>query len=110
LSGCNTSSNNEIEIVSHHIETKTEYINEGGHIGVGEAKDVTGTIRNIADRNIDRVTITVHFYDSSNELLQTKTTTVSYLAKGQTVDFKVDFNVFEPYYAQYDHYTVSVST
>lgn len=118
LSGCNennTSGSNEIEIVSHNIETKTTYlnkvgINEPGYSGVGETKEVTGTIKNIANRNIDRVSITVRFYDSGNDLLRTETTTVSYLAKGETGNFKVDFNVFEPYYAQYDHYTVSVST
>lgn len=117
LSGCNTNtlSNNEIEILSHNMETKMAYlskigINEPGYTGYGETHEVTGTIKNIADRNIDRVSITIRFYDSSNGLLHTETAIVSYLAKGETDNFKADFNQFEPYYAQYDHYTVSVST
>jgi len=118
LSGCNEnkiSGSNEIEIVSHSMETKIAYlsklgINEPGYNGVGETHEVTGTIKNIANRNIDTVRVTVRFYDSGNDLLRTEITTVSYLAKGETDNFKVDFNEFEPYYAQYDHYTVSVST
>jgi len=107
LSGCNEQSvSNEIEIVSHNIETKTTFlnkvgINEPGYSGVGEAHEVTGVIKNIADRNIDRVIITVRFYDSDNDLLHTETAIVSYLAKGETDNFKVDFNVFEPYYARF---------
>jgi len=116
LSGCNEQSvSNEIELLSHNMETKTTYlskvgINEPGYTGVGEVHEVTGIIKNIADRNIDRVSITVSFYDSDNNLLHTETAIVSYLAKGETDNFKADFNVFEPYYEQYDHYTISIST
>ena len=104
LSGCNqntTSNNNstsEIEIVSHKIEDK-------GYMGW----KVSGTIKNIADRNIDKVTIRVRFYDSDNELLITKTDTVSYLANGETADFEVYYGDWEQYYDQYDHYTIFTS-
>lgn len=122
LSGCNednSSGNNQIQILNHKIETKhgsysttfnTGYGTQMEYVLDGDYKEVTGTIKNIADRNINRVTITVRFYDNDNELLATKTTTVSYLANGVTSDFSVVFGDIEAYYDQYNHYKISIST
>lgn len=117
LSGCNeqektngnTQTTKEVEIVSHNVERK-EYSSDGSVYGY----EVTGVIKNIGNRNLDQVTITVKFYDSDNELLCTKKDYVSYLAKGETDNFEVLYSNFyyipDPYLEQYDHYAISIST
>jgi len=118
LSGCNEQSmSNQIQILDHKIETKhgsytatikVSYGTQNKYVLDGDYKEVTVTIKNIANKNIDKVTITVRFYDNDNELLSTKTKTVSYIAKEETRNFSVVFGDVEPYYDQYDHYNISV--
>jgi len=103
LSGCNENTNGNITPKSKEIEIVSHNIEDAGWLGWR----VYGTIKNIADRNIDTVTITVRFYDKDNDLLIIKETKVYYLAKGNTDDFEVRYQTYEKYFDQYDHYTVS---
>lgn len=122
LSGCSQQSgddnadNDELQLVSHDIETKTGAYgistNSGATMGYGEYKEVTGTIKNIADETIDQMTIKVQFYDSDNELLLTRSVpsnSINSLAKDETADFSVVYGADEQNYDRYDHYTISLS-
>jgi hypothetical protein len=98
LSGCNEQSSNSgnIQIDSH----TTRYW--------GNAIEVYGTVKNVADKNIDYAEVTVKFYDKDNELLITKNDQVQYIGNGATKSFSVSYYNDERYFDQYDHYTVSV--
>ncbi|MCJ7572516.1 MAG: FxLYD domain-containing protein [Candidatus Thermoplasmatota archaeon] len=95
LSGCNTNSGNII-IVRHNIDKQSWAIT------------VSGTVKNIADNNVDYAEVTVKFYDSDNELLITKTTQIGYIGNGETKGFQVYYSSSDKYFSLYDHYTVSV--
>ena len=116
LSGCqenNISDNlidasNEVQLVSHSIRIAQGWCDIPNGMQVMEVRLVSGTIKNIAGRNIDTVYVRVRFYDWDNKLLFTSTTTVSYLGRGLTDDFSVQYCSNEPYYETYDHYTIEV--
>lgn len=91
---------NELEVLSHSIRTLT--------LGSWEAKRVEGDIKNIGDRNIDKATITVKFYDSYDILLNTEKDYVFNLDVEKTDHFVVSYDNSDPYYDQYDRYTISV--
>ena len=90
--------NNEIQILSQNITEDNSF------------KAVYGTIKNIANRDIDEVVVRVRFYDIDNGLLNTEIATVNHLAKGATGNFSVTYWYYEPGFDEYDHYTVSIST
>ncbi len=102
LSGCTehmgNTANSEIQILSQNIK------------GDDSFKAVYGSIKNVANREIDEVTVKVRFYDIADGLLWTETTTVNHFAKGETRNFTVTYWYYEPNFDLYDHYTVSVST
>lgn len=119
LSGCeqqlSNTGNSEVQIVNNGMELTLgnyTYTNSDGTTTStwGNVKRVYGTIKNIGNRTIPLVTVTVKFYGSDNRLLTTKTAIFRYMESGEYVGFDANFGENEPYYDQYDHYTVSVST
>ena len=106
LSGCNErqslSDTDEVELVSYSVVTRDE---QGNKIGDGFVHNddanryrVTGTVKNIAGRNLDRITITARFYDKDNEFLHSENATVWKLTKGATDDFSISYYSFEKYF------------
>jgi len=102
LSGCTehmeSAVNKDVQILSQNIKGDSSF------------KAVYGEIKNIANREIDEVTVKVNFYNVSNVLLYTKTTTIIHLAKGATGNFSVNYWYYESGFDEYDHYVVFVST
>jgi len=106
LSGCNEAQTSgdidEVEIVSYSVETRDEFGNKIGdgfvHHDDANRYKVTGTMKNIADRNLDRITVTARFYDSDNEFLHSENATVWKLTKGATDDFSISYYSFEKYF------------
>ena len=100
FSGCQEKDSGYIQIASHNIRDNMH--------GFGSGKEVYGTVKNVADKNVDYAEVTVKFYDKDNELLITKNQQVQYIGNGATKSFSVFYYNYEKYYDQYDHYTVSV--
>jgi hypothetical protein len=107
FSGCQE---NSTELVSHNTRKTTGFCNCYGSYRNEEILEVYGTIRNVANRNIDKVTIKVIFLDKDNNELIQGTDTINYLGKNDTADFVVQYCKCHAYYNNYDHYTISIST
>ena len=107
LSGCNETTNNGdttedsdlVELVNYYIETfgaelgmKPEKIGDG-FVHDERAKNgyykITGTIKNIAGRTLNNVTIKVDFYDINNTYLTSESDYVENLTNSSTYDFKI---------------------
>jgi len=106
LSGCNErqslSDTDEVELVSYSVVTRDEQGNKIGdgfvHHDDANRYRVTGTVKNIAGRNLDRITITARFYDKDNEFLHSENATVWNLTKGNTDEFSISYYCFEKYF------------
>ncbi|KYK33125.1 MAG: hypothetical protein AYK22_01050 [Thermoplasmatales archaeon SG8-52-3] len=107
LSGCNESTNNDdinensnlVELVNYNIETfGAELGNKPEKIGDGFIHDeranngyykITGTIKNIAGRTLDNITVKVDFYDINHTYLTSESDYVIDLANASIGDFKI---------------------
>ena len=96
FSGCQEKDSGYIQIVSHNTRTH------------GNAIEVYGTVKNVADKNVDYAEVTVKFYDKENELLITKNQQIQYIGNDATKSFSILYYNYERYYDQYNHYTISV--
>lgn len=106
LSGCNErqslNDTDEVEIVNYSVETRDEFGDKIGdgfvHHNDSNRYKVTGTVKNIAGKTLDRITITARFYDIDNEFLHSENATVWKLSKGATDDFSISYYSFEKYF------------
>ena len=101
LCGCNeetssTGDTDKVELVSSNVETINFY-------GGGEYKKYSGVVKNIAGYKINTITIKVRFYDSNNNLLETKTDHVYDLENSYTDDFFVIIHYNHRYYDNIDY-------
>jgi len=102
LSGCNESGQtagdtDKIELVDYDVETKSIAVNT-----YDDYKLVSGTIRNIAGEPIHKVTVSVKFYDSNDNLLHTETDDVWDIANSYTEYFEVAYWHTDQYYENVD--------
>jgi hypothetical protein len=127
LSGCDEADTNdsdngysdEIEIVNYQIETfgaelgiKPEKIGNG-FIHTEIAKNgyykITGTIKNIAGRILNNVTIKADFYDINKSYLTSKSEYVENLANTKTHNFKIIYLGSSSHFEKIDQMEFDIS-
>ena len=110
----------EIELISYTIETfggeyglKPEKIGEG-FIHNEQAKNgyykITGTIKNIAGRMLNSITVKVDFYDINHSYLTSKSGYVENLPDTNTTDFKVIYLGNSSYFEEIEQIEFDIST
>ena len=118
FSGCNEKTN-EVELVNHKIETfgaelgmKPEKIGDG-FIHNEQAKNgyykITGTIKNIAGRLLNNITVKVDFYDRNHSYLTSESDYIENLANTNTYDFKVILLCFSTCFEDVDQIEFDIS-
>ena len=127
LSGCDEKTSNggingdsdEVELVNYKIETfgadlgkKPEKIGDG-FIHTEKAKNgyykITGTIKNIAGRMLNNITVKVNFYDINHTYLTSKSDYILNLTNTNTDDFKVIYLGFSSYFENVDQIEFDIS-
>jgi len=127
LSGCDETTSNdgitgdsdEVEIVDYKIETygadkgrKPEKIGDG-FIHTERAKNgyykITGTIKNIAGRMLNNITVKVDFYDNNHTYLASKSDYILNLPDTNTDDFKIIYLCFSSYFENVDQIEFDIS-
>ena len=127
LSGCNeTTSNGDItedsdlvELVNYNIETfgaelgmKPEKIGDGfihdERANNGYYK-ITGTIKNIAGRTLNNVTVKVNFYDINYTYLTSEFDYIENLTNASTGDFKIILLCYSSYFEEVDQIEFDIS-
>jgi len=127
FSGCNETTNNgeitedsdAVEIVNYKIETfgadlgfKPEKIGDG-FIHNEQAKNgyykITGTIKNIAGRMLNNVTVKVDFYDINHSYLTSKSDYIENLVNTYTEDFKVIYLGYSNYFEKVEQIEFNIS-
>ena len=127
LSGCDETTSNggitgdsdEVEIVNYKIETfgadlgsKPEKIGDG-FIHNEKAKNgyykITGTIKNIAGRMLNNITVKVDFYDRNHSYLASKSDYILNLTNTNTDDFKVIYLCYSSYFENIDQIEFDIS-
>jgi len=127
FSGCNeTTSNgdidgdsNEVELVNYIIETfgadlgmKPEKIGDG-FIHNEQAKNgyykITGTIKNIAGRMLNNITVKVDFYDINHTYLGSESENILNLPDTNTADFKIICLCFSSYFEDVEQIEFDIS-
>ena len=127
LSGCDETTSNggttgdsdEVEIVNYKIETfgadkgfKPEKIGDG-FIHNEKAKNgyykITGTIKNIAGRMLNNITVKVDFYDINHSYLASKSDYILNLTNTNTDDFKVICLCYSSYFENVDQIEFDIS-
>ena len=127
LSGCDETTSNgditgdsdEVEIVNYKIETfgadkgfKPEKIGDG-FIHNEKAKNgyykITGTIKNIAGRMLNNITVKVDFYDRNHSYLASKSDYILNLTNTNTDDFKVICLCYSSYFENVDQIEFDIS-
>ncbi len=127
LSGCDKPTSNGgttedkdlVEIVNYKIETfgaelgfKPEKIGDG-FIHTEQAKNgyykITGTIKNIAGRMLNSITVKVDFYDINNSYLTSKSGYVKNLPDTNTTDFKVIYLGNSSYFEEIEQIEFDIS-
>lgn len=126
LSGCDETTSNggingdsdEVELVNYKIETfgadkgsKPEKIGDG-FIHTEKAKNgyykITGTIKNIAGRMLNNITVKVDFYDINHTYLASKSDYILNLPD-TTDDFKIIYLCFSSYFENIDQIEFDIS-
>lgn len=89
-----------VELVSHHIAT----------IGdpPGIYHEVRGEVKNIADRDIDKISVYVTFLDADNETLYVGSYTIYQFIENMTGVFVVEFSASKSGFEDYDHYGIEI--
>ncbi len=90
----------EIELVHHEIKTY-------GNITYA-FEEVTGAIRKIGNATIDHAIVSVYFYNKKNDVIFFGTYSIYSFVKGYDYDFFVQFRSIDPYYNEYDHYSIEL--
>ena len=127
LSGCDETTSNggingdsdEVELVNYKIETfgadlgkKPEKIGDG-FIHTEKAKNgyykITGTIKNIAGRMLNNITVKVNFYDINHTYLTSKSDYILNLTNTNTDDFKVIYLCYPSYFEYIDQIEFDIS-
>ncbi len=103
----------KVEIVSYSIVTY-ESVGEKMANGFVYHEDarfymIKGTAKNIAGKMLDRVTITVTFYDSNNTFLREESTPVSDVEKDYTWEFEIIYLSTWDYFEDVDHIEFDIS-
>jgi len=127
ISGCNETTSNgdtaentdKVELVNYKIETfgadlgmKPEKIGDG-FIHNEKAKNgyykITGTIKNIAERMLNNITVKVNFYDINHNYLTSESDYIENLTNANTDDFKIIYLCFSNYFEIIDEIEFDIS-
>jgi len=127
LSGCEETTSNgdttgdsdKVEILNYKIETfgadmgmKPEKIGDG-FIHNEKAKNgyykITGTIKNIAGRMLNNITVKVDFYDLNHTYLASESDYILNLPDTNTDDFKIIYLCFSNYFENVDQIEFDIS-
>ncbi len=123
LCGCTTQQNgqvsdntNEAELLNYFIKTVKGTWYDESKIGDGfvhsddaERYVITGTVRNISNKSLDKITIKAYFYDIDNVLLNTKSETVYYITKGSIDNFEIAYYSYDQYFEVVDSVEFEIS-
>ena len=128
LSGCNETTSNggingdsdEVELVNYKIETfgadlgsKPEKIGDGfihTEIANNGYYKITGTIKNIAGKMLNNITVKVDFYDNNHTYLASKSDYILNLTNTNTDDFKVIYLCYSNYFENVDQIEFDISS
>ena len=127
LSGCEESDKNndvdvtgdtsEIELLGYNITTtwwvvvyggSEKYEKSGFYHGYpsdafNKQYKISGTVKNIAGKTLDKVNITANFYDSNNNFLASKTDSKNIFIDTYTWDFEIICSSINEYFEEIDH-------
>jgi hypothetical protein len=106
LCGCTEPPENTVNIYEI-VELKSHTIETPGHIP-GIYHEVRGEIKNIAENDIDKISIYVNFKDINNETLLVKSYTIHQFIENMTGNFVVEYLSSDSDYDKYDHYEIFI--
>ena len=101
ISGCNDSSQtkgdtDKVELLDTRVDKHTA--TDGS-----EHTYYNGTVKNIAGHMLNKINITVKFYDNDNNYLFSEYDAICNLVNSYTRDFSVHVDSFNDYYEYIDH-------
>lgn len=108
LSGC-TDQNGD-NVVDSDVELVNTWIDRNTALDGSKYDYYKGTVKNVAGKMLNKVTVSLNFYDSENNFLFYKTDTISNLANSYTKDFSVTVYSYQSYYENIDHVEYKIST
>lgn len=110
---------NGVEVVTYSVETQKYDFGEADFIKLAdgfvyskdaERYEITVTIRNAADEILDRIVISLNFYDKNNSYLGTKIRTIRGLDASYTEDFIITYTKYEDSFEIVDHMDFEIDT
>jgi len=102
-----TQKNTNNKNISNEIKLVNDEIKRYGNLTY-EFLEVTGAIRKIGDTSIDHAIVGVYFYNKQNNIIFYRTYSIYSFVKGYDYDFFVQFRSTDPYYYDYDHYSIDL--
>ena len=120
LTGCtNQNIKNGVKIVTYSIETQRWDLGEAIFIRIAdgfvysedaERYEITATVKNVAGEMINRIKISVNFYDKNNSYLGTKVRTIRNLDASYTEDILFTYTKSEDNFENVDHLEFEIDT
>lgn len=110
---------NGVEVVTYSVETQKYDFGEADFIKLAdgfvyskdsERYEITVTIRNVAGEMLDRIVISLNFYDKNNSYLGTKVQTIRGLDASYTEDFIITYTKYEDSFEIVDHLDFDIDT
>ena len=109
LSGCNDSSQTKED--TDKVELLDTWVDKHTALDGSKYNYYNGTVKNIAGHMLNKINITVKFYDNNNNYLFSEYDAICNLANSYTRDFSVYVDSFNIHYKYIDHveYDLTIS-